>query len=452
MISDPLAAGADAATITRAVAARRASAVDVVERTLERMASTHASLNIFNAVCANRAREKAQRVDAAIARGERPELAGVPFAVKAQIAIAGLVTTAGSKLHVDDAPATRDADAVARLERAGAICVGAANMDEFGMGGTTENRHFGPTRNPHDPSRTPGGSSGGSAAAVAAGIVPIALGSDALGSVRLPASLCGVYGLRPTRGSASGDGLLPAPGSITTIGPLARTIADLATCFGVIASTADAGEHVKRDASQIPVGIAGGYFLRNLSREGRDALERAAKAFPKAAPIDFPHAELARAAAVLVNAAESAGPHLERLRTRPDDFDPLTRDRFLAHALMPGAWYLRAQAFRRFHRREVLRRLEATPVILLPATPCVAPVIGTRTLVLDGVEQPIGPSLGLYTQPLAALDCPVLSVPIETDGLPIGVQLLAAPGSESLLFAAAAHLEACGVARAKAAP
>ena len=453
MTSDPLAPGADAATIARAVTERRVSAVEVVERTLERIASSHSTLNVFTAVCASRAREAAHRVDAAIARGDRTgELAGVPFAVKSQIAIAGVVTTAGSKLHLDDAPATRDADAVARLERAGAICVGAVNMDEFGMGGTTENRHFGPTRNPHDPVRTPGGSSGGSAAAVAAGIVPIALGSDALGSVRLPASLCGVYGLRPTRGCVSGDGLLPAPGSITTIGPLARTLADLATVFRVIAHATNAADHATGEGSQIRVGIADGYFLRNLSRDGAQALERAASAFPNATRVDFPHAELARAAAVIVNAAESAGPHLERLRSQPDDFDPLTRDRFLAHALIPGAWYLRAQGFRRFHRREVLRLLESTPVVLLPATPCVAPLIGTRTLTIDGVEQPIGPSLGLYTQPLAALDCPVLAVPVEAKGLPIGVQLLAGPGNEAMLFAAAAHLTDWGVARAKDAP
>ncbi len=134
--------------------------------------------------------------------------------------------------------------------------------------------------------------------------------------------------------------------------------------------------------------------------------------FTNAVGIDFPEAALARAAAVLVNAAESAGPQLERLRSRPDDFDPLTRDRFLAHALLPAAWYFRAQAFRRWHKAEVLRLLREYPVMLFPATPCVAPRIGTRTLVIDGVEQPIGPSLGLYTQPLAALDCPVLTVPI----------------------------------------
>ncbi len=212
---------ADAITIARAVREGRVSAAEVVNHVLARIASRDTTLNAFTAVCADRARDAARRLDASIARGEPAgPLAGVAFAVKAQIAVAGITTTAGSKLHVDDPPAKRDAVAVARLERAGAICVGVTNMDEFGMGGTTENRHFGPTRNPHDVTRTPGGSSGGSAAAVAAGLVPLALGSDALGSVRLPASLCGVYGLRPTRGAIPGDGLLPPPGSISTIGPL----------------------------------------------------------------------------------------------------------------------------------------------------------------------------------------------------------------------------------------
>lgn len=452
MTPDALAADAEATTIAAAVREHRVSATDVVGHALARIESHDEALNAFTAVCADRAREAARRLDASIARGGPVgALAGVPFAVKAQIAVAGLTTTAGSKLHVDDPPAERDAVAVARLERAGAICVGVTNMDEFGMGGTTENRHFGATRNPHDLTRTPGGSSGGSAAAVAAGLVPIALGSDALGSVRLPASLCGVYGLRPTRGTVPGEGLLPPPGSISTIGPLARTIADLAACFDIVANTTIAAA-AAIDIATIRVGVADGYFLRDLSREGVQSLELAANAFPNAVAIDFPEAARARAAAVLVNASESAGPQLDRLRVRPDDFDPLTRDRFLAHALLPAAWYFRAQVFRRWHKAAVLRLLRECPVILFPATPCVAPRIGTRMLEVDGVEQPIGPTLGLYTQPLAALDCPVLTVPVAREGLPIGVQLLAAPGNERLLFAVAEYLQQRGVARSTMPP
>lgn len=454
MTPDPW-ADADALSVAQAVRERRVSAAEIVDQALARIAASQATINAFTAVCSARARAAARRLDDSLVRGEPAgPLAGVPFAVKAQIAVAGITTTAGSKLHVGDPPANRDAVAVARLERAGAICVGVTNMDEFGMGGTTENRYFGPTRNPHDVARTPGGSSGGSAAAVAAGIVPIALGSDALGSVRLPASLCGVYGLRPTRGAIPDDGLLPPPGSISTIGPFGRTVADVEACFDIVANTMDGAAAVTAasDISAIRVGIADGYFLRDVSREGVQAVELVTNSLPNAEGIVFPEAALARAAAVLINACESAEPQLERLRTRPDDFDPLTRDRFLAHALVPAAWYFRAQAFRRWHKGEVLGLLRECPVLLFPATPCVAPLIGTRTLAIDGVEQPVGPTLGLYTQPLAALDCPVLSVPIAREGMPIGVQLLAAPGNERLLSAVAAHLERCGVARAKIAP
>ena len=448
MTDDPLAAEATASTIARAVREQRVSARDVLDAALARIDAIDPDLNAFTARCTARARDRAARIDAAIDAGAEPgPLAGVPFAVKAQIAVAGLTTTAGSKLHVDDSPAAHDAVAVANVERAGGICVGVTNMDELGMGGTTENRHFGATRNPHDLSRTPGGSSGGPAAAVAGGLVPVALGSDALGSVRLPASLCGIYGLRPTRGSVSGEGLLPPPGSISTIGPMTRTVADVAACFAAMTAGVHSWNGEAANIATLRIGVAGGYFARNLDNGARAALDIATRVL-RAEPVEFPETERARAAAVLVNASESAAPQLERLRSRPDDYDPMTRDRFLAHALMPAAWYFRAQEFRQWHKAEVLRLLQTYPVLLFPATPCVAPPIGTRTLTIDEQEQPTGPSLGLFTQPLAALDCPVLAVPIAREGsLPVGVQLLASPNNEALLFAVAEFLECEGVAR-----
>ena len=452
MSADARAPDASAVTIADAVRQRRISARDALETALARVNALDGSINAFTALCPERARARADAIDAAIAGGADPgPLAGVPFAVKAQIAVAGLTTTAGSKLHVDDPPATSDARAVTNLERAGAICIGATNMDEFGMGGTTENRHFGSTRNPHDLARVPGGSSGGPAAAVAAGLVPLALGTDALGSVRLPASLCGVYGLRPTRGIVSGDGLLPPPGSIATIGPMARSIDDLAAAFVALTGCESASRIQFRQYESCPIGVAGGFFAQNLDEDASAALGIATRAL-RATPVEFPEAARARAAAVLVNASESAEPQLDRLRLRPDDYDPMTRDRFLAHALMPAAWYFRAQAFRRWHKAEVLKLLDAYPVLLFPATPRVAPPIGTRTLLIDGIEQPTGPSLGLFTQPLAALDCPVLTVPIARRGrLPVGVQLLAAPDHEDLLFAVAASLERKGVVQSSVA-
>jgi aspartyl-tRNA(Asn)/glutamyl-tRNA(Gln) amidotransferase subunit A len=280
---------------------------------------------------------------------------------------------------------------------------------------------------------------------VAAGLVPIAIGSDALGSVRLPASLCGVYGLRPTRGSVDDSGTLGRGGSIATLGPLARSAADVALCHGVMTGAADA------TAAQEPLRIAaaGGYFRERLDADAADALARAQEALGVTRVLDFPEPRRARAASTLINAAESATDKLELLRTRLAQFDPSTRDRFLAHALLPAQWYLRAQRFRRWHNAEVRRLFEQVDVLIMPATPCVAPAIGTRTLRIDGVDLPTGPTLGWFTQPLAGTDCPALTVPIARPGrLPIGVQLFAPPRREAWLVQAASRLEAMDVAAA----
>src|SRR3954468_7396770 len=199
-MSDPLRDSAGAAEVAAAVRDGSVTAGLVVEAALNRITARNGSVNAFTAVVTERARSRAARIDMARASGSvLGPLAGVPFAVKAMIDVAGITTTAGSRVLRDTPPAAHDAAVVRKLEAAGAVCVGALNMDEFGLGGTTENALFGATRNPHDLTCTAGGSSGGSAAALAAGLVPLTLGGDALGSIRLPASLCGVYGLRPTR-------------------------------------------------------------------------------------------------------------------------------------------------------------------------------------------------------------------------------------------------------------
>jgi aspartyl-tRNA(Asn)/glutamyl-tRNA(Gln) amidotransferase subunit A len=377
----------------------------------------------------------------------------VPFGVKAMIDVAGLTTTAGSALYRDAPPATRDANVVSSLENAGAICVGALNMDEFGMGGTTCNACFGATRNPHDPARTPGGSSGGSAAAVAAGMVPIAIGSDGLGSIRLPASLCGVFGLRPTRGTVNDRGVLGAGGTIATLGPLARSSRDIASCHRVLSGDLreSSPELAPLDAS-VRLATAGGYFREALDDDAADALSRVVDALAITREIDYPQPRRARAAATLVNATESAHGKLDVLRTRLDRFDPATRERFLAHALLPAQWYLAAQRFRRWHIAQMRRLFNDVDVIVVPATPCVAPPIDAATLRMGGVELPTGPALGWFTQPLAGTDCPSLTVPIARAGrLPIGVQLMARHAGEDLLFRVAAQLESLGVAAASVA-
>jgi AtzE family amidohydrolase len=449
---DALRDDASAATIADAVRTGTESAIAVIEAALARIEARDGTINAFTAVAAARARARAAQLDAARHAGIRlGPLAGVPFGVKAMIDVAGLTTTAGSALHCDDPPALRDAVVVRQLEDAGAVCVGALNMDEFGMGGTTENALFGPTRNPHDATRTPGGSSGGSAAAVAAGLVPVTLGADGLGSIRLPASLCGVYGLRPTRGAVSSQGLLGAGDTISTIGPLARGALDIALCHDVLcAGEPGAGRTIKALAAGIAdlrLARAGGYFAERLDTEAADALERAAHALQVTRVVEFPEPRRARAAAMLVHTSESVVGKLDALRSRLDSFDPLTRERFLAHALLPAQWYLHAQRFRRWHTAEVMQLFKHIDVLLLPATPCVAPPIGTRTINVDGEQRPTGPTLGWFTQPLAGTDCPTLAVPIMRDGkLPMGVQLFAAPNREDLLLRVAAQLEKGGTA------
>ena len=444
---NPLDADASGYDIATAVRSGAVSASEVIEATFARIAARNSAINAFTAVAEARARERARRVDQQRRSGESPgELAGVPFAVKAMIDVEGLVTTAGSALYRDAAPAARGAAAVRALEAAGAICVGALNMDEFGMGGTTENACFGPTRNPHDLERTPGGSSGGCAAAVAAGLVPFAIGSDALGSIRLPASLCGVFGLRPTRGVISSQGVLGAEGSISTLGPFARSSGDIGLC---LRAWQIRGSSTPSTGRPIRLATAGGYFRERLDADAAEAVALVKEALGIAREIEFPEPRRARAAATLVNATESAEGKLNAMRTRLSDFDPATRDRFLAHALLPAQWYLQAQRFRRWHITQVLRMFDEIDIVVVPATPCTAPPIGTPTLNIAGSEIPTGPALGWFTQPLAGTDCPALTVPIARAGrLPIGVQLFGPPNSEFLLLRVASRLEALGVVRA----
>lgn len=462
-LGDVTAAGASVSDVAAAVRAGVASAHAVVEAALARIERCNPAINAFTAIAAERALGRAKRIDAA-RRAGKPlgALAGVPFGVKAMIDLAGLTTTAGSALYRDAAPADRDADIVQRLEAAGAVCVGALNMDEFGMGGTTENARFGPTRNPHDVTRTPGGSSGGSAAAVAAGMVPIAIGSDGLGSVRLPASLCGVFGLRPTRGVIGDEGVLDSGGTLATLGLFARSSRDIALCHHAVCMQGRAEAHDRRGqppdtrgaapvASDTPIRLAtaGGYFREGLDDDAAEAVQRVVDALRITREVEYPHAHLARAAAILVNATESASGRLDALRTRLDAFDPSTRERFLAHGLLPAQWYLAAQRLRRWHIGQVVQLFEQVDVLVVPATPCVAPKIGARTLRIGNAELPVGPALGWFTQPIAGTDCPALTVPIARPGrLAIGVQLVARHRREDLLFRVAARLEALGVAAA----
>jgi len=448
------------ADIACAVASGQTSALQVIEATLGRIRGRDHLLNAFTAITAERALLRAHALDAARAGG-RPigPLAGVPFAVKNLFDVEGLPTLAGSKINRDAPPAKRDAALIERLEGAGAVLVGALNMGEYAYDFTGDNIHDGACRNPHDLERMSGGSSSGSAAAVAGGLVPLALGSDTNGSIRVPASLCGLFGLKPTYGRLSRARSFPFVASLDHVGPLARTARDLALAYDAMQGH-DADDAVSADRAIEPVApllgrgieglrvaVAGGYF-KCRDAAGRAAVERVAAALGANRAIDIPHAERARSAAFIITACEGASLHLDRLRRRARDFDPAVRDRLIAGAMLPGSLLVKAQKFRRWYRGEVLKLFDEVDAIVAPATPCSAPLIGQSTFAFGDVELPVRANLGLYTQPISFIGLPVVAVPVAVAPLPIGVQIIAAPWREDAALRLAHALEVEGVVAA----
>jgi amidase/aspartyl-tRNA(Asn)/glutamyl-tRNA(Gln) amidotransferase subunit A len=448
--------------ILRAVASGERSAREVCEAALAAIERSEPQVNAFTARTLARARAEADAVDARRAGGELlPPLAGLPYAVKNLFDIEGLPTLAGSIINSELPPASADAVLVQRLQAAGAVLVGALNMDEYAYGFTTENSHYGPTRNPHDGTRIAGGSSGGSGAAVAAGQVPLTLGSDTNGSIRVPSSLCGVWGLKPTFGRLSRRGSYPFVHSIDHLGPLADSVEGLALSYDAMQGpdALDPGCHALRVQPATPalargtaglrIGILGGYFHELASAPARAAAALAALALGAREEVQWPDAGLARAAAFIITASEGGSLHLQDLRRRPQDFEPLSVDRFISGLLQPADWTLRAQRFRRVYRDRVNALFEHWDVLIAPATPVSAPAIGTEWLDLNGTRHPARAAMGLLTQPISFAGCPVAVAPIwpeGTSGLPIGVQLIAAPWREDLCLRAAKLLQDAGVA------
>ena len=449
-----------AMAIATAIQQGETTATAIVTDTLDRIQAQNDRLNCFTTLLTASARNAAAEIDRKLA-AEEPvgSLAGVPFAVKNLFDIAGTTTLAGSKINQDHPPATQDATVVARLKAAGAILVGALNMDEYAYGFVTINHHYGATPNPHDLTRIAGGSSGGSAAAVAAGLVPLTLGSDTNGSIRVPAALCGVYGLKPTYGRLSRAGTFLFSSSLDHIGPLARSIADIALAFNVMQGP-DPRDPVCTDrAVSVPdlsgeiggmrIAIATDHFARGMTPAVRQALEKVATALNATRTVTLPESARARAAASLITASEGSQLHLKRLQTHLQDFDPATRDRFVAGALIPNSWSLQAQRFRHWYRDQVRAVFQTVDLILAPTTPCAAPQIDQTTMDLDGQTVLVRPHLGFYTQPLSFIGLPVLSVPVPLpEELPIGVQLIARPYDEATLFQAATALEQADIVRA----
>jgi aspartyl-tRNA(Asn)/glutamyl-tRNA(Gln) amidotransferase subunit A len=463
------------AEIRAAVAERRVAAVDLCRQALTRIEGIDGQLHAFRTVSGERALARAASVDSDRARDGRP-LLGVPIALKDNLCTAGVPTTAGSRILRDYVP-PYDATVVQRLERAGAVIVGKTNCDEFAMGSSTENSAFGPTRNPWAPDRTPGGSSGGSAAAVAAGLVPISLGSDTGGSIRQPAALCGVVGLKPTYGRVSRYGLIAFASSLDQIGPIARSARDAAVLLNVIAG------HDPMDATTatVPVpdytealtGSARGLRIgvpRHLLAHGVDAavttafeagLGELAAAGAAISEVRLPHADMGIPVYYLVAPAEASS-NLARFdgvrygfradatsvremyeRTRGEGFGAEVKRRIIigTYVLSAGyydAYYLKAQQIRTLIRRDYDEAFAHVDLVAVPTSPTPAFRLGER--VSDPMQMYLS-DVFTVGAPLSGL--PAISIPsgLTPDRLPVGLQLTARAFDEATLLRAADVLE-----------
>ena len=464
------------AETTRRIHAGEVTAEQLVEDMLARIASLDGKLDAFLALDAEGARTAAREVDRKRTAGEPlGALAGVPIALKDNLVTKGLATTAGSKILAGWIP-PYDGSAAERLRAAGAIIVGKLNLDEFGMGSSTENSAFQKTKNPWNAERVPGGSSGGSAAAVAAGLCAASLGTDTGGSIRQPAALCGVVGVKPTYGRVSRWGVVAFASSLDQVGPLARTVDDAARMLGVIAG------HDPRDATSLdaPVpdyvaALAGGvrglriglpreYFDAQIDPEVRAALDRTIAALreggAEVGAVTLPHTALALPAYYIVAPAEASsnlarydgvryGQRVEATdlldmyrRTRGAGFGPEVKRRIMlgTYALRSGyydAYYKKAQQVRTLIKRDYEAAFAVADVLLTPTTPSAAFPFGAKATPLD-----------MYLADIFTLSCnlaglPGISVPcgLTGDGLPIGAQLLGKPLDEVTLLRAGAAIE-----------
>ncbi len=459
--------GLESATaIADAIRSGAVSAVEIARRALSRIEASNGAINAFTAVTAERALAEAAAVDAKRSAGEDPgPLAGVPFAVKNLFDVEGFPTVAGSKIDRVKPPAAKDATLITRLKSAGAVLTGMLNMDEYAFGFSTQNTHYGPARNPHDLDRISGGSSGGSAAAVAASMVPLTLGSDTNGSIRVPAALCGVFGLKPTYGRLSRAGTRLFAESFDHVGPFGRSVSDLAAVYDCLqgpdprdpVSTRRNAEKISPNLQNglrgIRIAVATGYFSSQGQPEVFRAVEHVAARLGVTRRVELPEPALARSAAMIVTAVEGAETHLADLAARAGDFDPNTRALFLSGTLVPGAWYAHAQRFRRWYCERLAHLFREVDVILAPATPYPAFPIGQRSVEVDGSNMLAAAHLGVFTQPLSFAGLPVLAAPAADPGaLPLGVQIFAAPWREDLVLRVGAAGEELGAFVSKSLP
>jgi aspartyl-tRNA(Asn)/glutamyl-tRNA(Gln) amidotransferase subunit A len=428
--------------IAAAIAARTISPVEVMETVLGNIERLEPRLHAF--LCINpKARQEAVRAETAVQGGQRlGPLHGVPISVKDLILTRGMRTTAGSRTFGAGLPGTRDAPVVRRLRRAGAIIVGKTNLHEIAMGVTTENEHFGPTRNPWDVERIPGGSSGGSAAAVAAGLGYGSVGTDTRGSIRIPAACCGITGLKPTYGLVSTEGVIPLSWTLDHVGPMTRSVEDAALMLGVMTGRRGAVERylaaTALEVTSLRLGICE-YYLRDLDpevgaavQEAIDLLRRSGVAIRE---VSVPELEGAQAASAVITGAEALAYHDERLRQQPEGFGPLVRQRLEKASQLTAVELVRAERKQLELMAAFERVFEEVDCLVGATIPILPPKIGEQASILDSVTRLNSP------QNMAGL--PALSLPcgFSRSGLPIGLQVMANRNREDVVFRIGGHYQ-----------
>jgi aspartyl-tRNA(Asn)/glutamyl-tRNA(Gln) amidotransferase subunit A len=429
-------------TFGRRLRAREITSAQATDDCLKRIEADNARLNAFILVMAEEARRHASELDRELAAGhDRGPLHGVPISIKDLLDIRGVPTTAASRVrngHV----AVRDAPAIAHLRQAGAVFVGKTNLHEFAFGTTSEDSAFGPARNPHDPTRSPGGSSGGSGASVAAGMALASIGTDTGGSIRIPAAACGVVGLKPSFGEISTDGVVPLSHTFDHVGPLTRSVGDASLVYHALLGDARA-----QPPHGVRLAVPRSYFCDLLDDQVRarfdEALDRLRAAGVHVDDIDIRHTAIIAPVYLHIVLADAAAYHAATLESMPEKYTPGVRTRLEMGRYVLAEDYVRALAGREVLRREFDAALAQHDALALPALPIPAPPIGASTVQIGSSSEAVRNVMLRLTQPFNVTGHPALSIPSgrTATGLPCSVQLVGCRGETDALLKVALACE-----------
>lgn len=446
--------------LARLVKGKKASPQEIVQATLDRIKLLDKKLNSYITVMGEAALDAAMQAEKDIQAGNyKGSLHGIPISLKDLYATKGVRTTAGSKILADYIPET-DCTVVQRLKEAGAIIIGKTNLHEFALGVSNENPHYGPAHNPWDLERIPGGSSGGAAAALAACLCAGSMGSDTGGSIRIPAALCGIVGLKPTYGRVSRAGVVPLAWSLDHVGPMARTVEDVALILQVVAgwdsqdlSSASVPvpnyrQGLKSGVKGLRLGILKERYFQESAQDINEAFRQAITVLKELGAdtleVSIPNIEYAPIVLRTITSSEVGSVHEEWIRTRPQDYGADVRSRLEVSRLVLASDYLRAQRVRNLIRNDFIHALSQVDVLVMPTCPVTAPKIGERTVTLGNKVVDIMTGTGCYTSPINPTGLPALSLPcgFSKSMLPIGLQIVGKPFDEAMVLRIAWAYEA----------